>query len=189
MPLRIQIETIKGAIGVERRLARIDPGQPDARVYIRSRQARVEVDTRPVVMEIDYRDLNANLGALAPIPLSHHLVASHREAALSGIAQIARTGDTLAAIETGISIADIAAEALDQDGVALGPSGGLPPSYPPMRASGGGVTMEPVPGELRFDAPWRPIGGTYHPGNVRVYMLTQPEVRITVVGSATDVLV
>lgn len=189
MPLRLQIETIRGAIGLESTSARLDPGQPHPEVHVQSRPARIEIETRPVVVHIDYDVFQNNVGMSPALSLGKKLADRSRQDGVEDMGLIAAEGDAVATIETRVSMADVAGQALADNGPGAASSYQLFPPYPPMQTTGGGITFQPVPGELQIEAPGRPVRGTYHPGSVRMYPRAWPELRITVVGTATNVLV
>lgn len=122
-------------------------------VRLEQRFPRLDVDVEPPAVLIDLSDPLAEIGLKDPLRFARSVKEESRQAALAAIASLAREGDRLAALEEGVTVADVVAMRTTPPVPELNVAA-LPRSRPRIEARGGvsvrwelgGVQGELLPG-------------------------------------------
>ena len=181
----INISTVSGQIGIKTTNAKLLITQPPPFVELKQKHPKVIIDTEHVQVIIDQRQCFNDTGLMDFLTLTEDGVQRAKQAVFEGIARRAQEGDMLAAIESGMdAIAEIAYnnsfESVDYN-LAV-----MPISRPKIDFKGGTVDIKVDEGYVSLHAVPNKPQGQYEPGRVEIFMLRNPDIKITHTGNNVD---
>ncbi|MGE5543436.1 MAG: DUF6470 family protein [Bacillota bacterium] len=146
---------------------------------------QIEIDQEMPRVEIDQTQCFADMGRRTPMELSRQMAEMSRMAGLEGIAQIAREGDLLAAIEKGVDIADVALmNSQDQDEFDVA---AVPEHRPLIAVIRGNLHIDLQRGNVEVSSVNGWVKGYLDWGEVNVFWQQRPAIDIEYVGRRVDV--
>lgn len=182
MQLRIDQSFARIGLNIKHPFLRLEITPP--RLNIRTVKPRLDIESRLPELSIDQTQCFADMGKRTPGDFTRYMTELAWTLGREGTERIAAEGEMLAAIESGVTVADVAFENsfdIKEYEVAAVPS--HPPEieftvYPvQIRAEPGTVETEFHAGTVRGNLDW---------GQVRAYLLQPPHIEITYVGKNYD---
>lgn len=178
--LSLQITQQHAKIGLEIHDGQFQMRQPKAELEIRQQPAHMEIEQRLGDLQIDREEARAALGYKTSSRMSADLAAQVRQIVLDTISDYAEEGDQLAAVETGVTFADIALRQQEKGPMPIrdyGPPANIIISYVPHPAR---IRWEQ--GDAFVRAVMHPPEIQYQIGKVDVYLRQKNWLTIDVKG-------
>ena len=186
--MQLQINSIRGQLGIIRHDAVLSIRQPRAQVKMTSMPAELNTRTEHIKVRIDQSQCFSESGLKRVFELSDELAARARQAVLEGIAAVAVEGNRMSMIENkSNAVVEIA---LDKTftppadfNVDL-----MPKSRPKIEFEGGKVHFDPVLGGVNIEVQVNPPEISATPASIEYFWQQKPFFRMEFIGNNIDVL-
>lgn len=182
MDLRIDQAFARIGLNIKHPFLRLEVARPNLRLNVSG--PRLKIENRLPEIHIDQTECFADMDRRTPLEFSRYWSQVACEMASEATGRIAEEGDMLAAIEDGVTVADVAWEnSFRTDEFDVAAVASPPPRinftvYPvEIRVEPGRVAAELEPGAVKGELDW---------GKVRVYLRQQPKLDIQYVGKNYD---
>jgi hypothetical protein len=185
--LRLRIESQPARLGLEIGLPQVEIQRVRGVPVAESAPPLLDIEIDYPRVELDAEAAMAEIGLKRSLAVARDLAAAGQKAAYESIARWARQGDELAAIEKGVSVADLAEEIAwpgDRQQINVDVA---PKSRVEVNATGS-ISITGVPG--RWSLAFEPdaVDVMLRPGAVRAYLMQKAAITISVVGDRYSVL-
>jgi hypothetical protein len=180
----LRIITTPALIGIDTRPAKIEIDSQLPKVEMKQQKAQLDIDTELPRVYIDQYECFAQLGYKNSLDVAWEQAQKAYERVMGYIAETAREGDRLAAIELGGNpVVDIAEE---KSYWQPAPEPFMLPLPRPRFKVVGGISIQYQPGKIHFNAIIHPVRFNVTPHKVEIYMRQYPDISIEYTGNSID---
>lgn len=184
--LRIRIEQQYARLGLHIQEPRVQLHSTLPILEMAAEKPQLQIKSQPPRLSIDQSQCFAAVNRRTPTEFSLYMREQARQRTLEAIAHIARVGDMLGAIETGVTVADvIVQEGMQETGELVAVSIPAPnihfETYP--------LKIQYTPGKTRIQATPGRVENRFTRGQVQAYLIQQNQIAIKAEAVRHDILI